>query len=189
METLRMKIAIGDRSFDAEGPPALVERQVDAFLTLTLGGSAETLAGARARDAQAQETHGSDPAPEAPGPELDRILVREPDGAVALRTRAASRSEAVLVLMLGQLRWRDLERVDATTLIAGMRGSGYRVTRVDGLLNTHADRDRVAIDGRRRNRRYRLTSAGVARAEAVAERLVSMSPARPDQEVVLRAMP
>jgi len=82
----------------------------------------------------------------------------------------------VLVLLLGQSRLRDLNLVGGSALIEGLRASGYPTNRIDYLLNTHAGRNHVVIDGKRRARRYQLTPAGTAKAEQIARRLIDMSP-------------
>src|SRR2546430_16547603 len=51
METLKIKIEIGDRKFEADGPAGIVQGQVNAFMKLTLGGSAETIAAEAAQAA------------------------------------------------------------------------------------------------------------------------------------------
>jgi hypothetical protein len=44
METLKIKIEIGDRRFEADGPVSSVEGQANAFMKLVVGGNTETLA-------------------------------------------------------------------------------------------------------------------------------------------------
>src|SRR6267143_796823 len=51
METLKIKVEIGDRKFEADGPAGIVQGQVNAFMKLTLGGSAETIAAEAAQAA------------------------------------------------------------------------------------------------------------------------------------------
>ncbi len=166
MENLRIKIEIGDRRFEAEGPVEIVERQANAFMTLTVGGNAETLAaGAAARAREGKEET----------PPLDKIM-RVSGKVVWLNVQSRSASEAVLVLLLGQKQIRNNTLVSGTELIQGLRASGHRVSRADYLLNNHARRKSILVVGKYRGRRYQLTESGAVRARQIGEQLLASLP-------------
>ncbi|HYR86393.1 MAG TPA: hypothetical protein VE422_20065 [Terriglobia bacterium] len=161
METLRIKLEIADRKFEAEGPVEIVQEQANAFMKLIMGGSAETLAAEAARAAQE--------------PMLDKIM-RAGGRIVWLTVPSRSPAEALLVLLLGQRRIRNNDLVSGIDLIRGLRSSGHRLARADYLLNSHARKELIAVHGKHRARRYELTESGALRAQEIARQLLASLP-------------
>jgi len=167
MEKLRIRIEVGDRKFEAEGPAALVEKQVNAFMKLTVGGSAETIA------AEAAE------AAKAPPPSVLHKIMRCSGTVVWLTVQSRSVRQALLVLMLGQWQLRSNALVSGADLIRGLRASGHRMRRADYLLNSLERGKYITIKGRHRRRRYQLTEGGARSAQEFAQLLLSAVPAPP----------
>jgi hypothetical protein len=59
--------------------------------------------------------------------------------------------------------------------MSGIRNSGFRVIRVDSIVMRHASRGLIVATGKRRNRRHRLSTDGVMRAEKIARELIARS--------------
>src|SRR3989441_1899705 len=187
METLKIKVEIGDRKFEADGPPGIVQGQVNAFMKLTLGGSAETIAAeaaqAAAETARAAQERLAEEAARARAaqqlqeqvPAYDKIL-RISGTMVALTVRSRNASQAMLVLLLGQRELRNNTLVSGVDLLRGLRASGYRVRRSDNILNTLARWKYVTPEGRYRARRYQLTESGALSAQEIARQLLASLP-------------
>ena len=187
METLKIKVEIGDRKFEADGPAGIVQGQVNAFMKLTLGGSAETIAAeaaqAAAETARAAEERLAEEAARARAaqqlqeqvPAYDKIL-RVSGTMVALTVRSRNASEAMLVLLLGQHQLRDNTLVSGVDLLRGLRASGYRVRRSDHILNTLARWKYVTPHGKYRARRYQLTESGAQSAQEIVRQLLASLP-------------
>jgi hypothetical protein len=58
----------------------------------------------------------------------------------------------------------------------GLRASGHRIPRADHILKRNAGTGHIVVTGKRRRRRYRLTTDGLERASNIARRLASLSP-------------
>ncbi len=164
METLRIKIEIGDRKFEADGPVEIVQVQANAFMKFAAGMNAETLAAEVAQERKEPTT------------ELDKVM-RVTGTTVCLSVRSRSASEALLVMLLGQSQLRKNDLVSGTDLIRGLRASGHRMPRADYLLNNHARNKYITVNGKHRGRRYQLTESGMLRAQQIAQQLVASLPA------------
>ena len=166
METLRIEIEIGDRKFKADGPVEIVQRQVNAFMKLTVGGNEETVAAEAAAAAKKEKEQAI---------ALDKIM--EVAGTIVrLRAGSGTASEVLLVLLLGQRQLRNDNLVSGTDLIQGLRASGHLMSRADYLLNYHARRRYITIHGKRRARRYQLTESGVLKAKGLAQQWIASLP-------------
>lgn len=158
METLRIKIEIGDRKFEADGPAEIVQIHFNAFMKLTVGGNAETLA---------EKTIA-----------LDKIM-KTSGTVVWLNIKTTKAPGALLVLLLGQKQLRNNILVSGTDLIHGLRASGHRLLRADYILNSLARGRYITVHGKHRGRRYQLTDSGLLRAQEIAQQLLGSVPTPP----------
>jgi len=174
MSDYKLKIKIGDHEFEAEGPADVVQDQFAAFRELITNVPAtkqkESPEPKTPADANAgTSTNGSVTLA------LDKIM-RADGRLVSLTVRAASISDAVLVLLLGQRQFRSNDAVTGAEIIDGMRESGQVVARVDHTLNRLSEEGTVITIGANRGRRYRLTNAGLARAQEIARTMIALVP-------------
>jgi hypothetical protein len=89
---------------------------------------------------------------------------------------AAKADDALLAILLGQKELRQNEVVNGAEVIAGLRGSGLRLKRADAILAKAADAGQVIAIGRFRSKRYRLSPAGIDRAQQIARTLIAQAP-------------
>ena len=161
MDTVRIRIEIGDRKFEGEGHAKLVEGHVKTFLKLVAG-----------LDADTQEVAPKTIEDGKGASELDSIL-NVADTVVWLSVKPRSASEALLVLLLGQQHLRKNTLVGGADLTRGLRYSGHKIARADHLLNAHARNKNIVVAGKHRGRRYQLTESGAIKAYEIAGRLLA----------------
>ena len=159
MTTLRIKIKIGDNEFEADGAPDDVQAQV-ALFTRLLGHKPEPAAAE------------SIPPPPSAISQIAHVAGK----VVSLNVDSESLENAVLVLLLGQRELRGNPLVAGTEIMAGLRSSGHVVERADHILKRHAMTGHIVSTGRRRQRRYRLTTDGVEKARKIALELAASVP-------------
>jgi len=167
MDTLKLKIEIGDRRFEADGPSDVVSTHANVFMKLTLGGNAETIATESRNKASAEQISAQNAL------QLQTIL-RVEGSQIALNLLPKKREDALLTLMLGHRNFRKHSLVSATELARGLSESGIDVKRSDHLLMRCQAWKYVSSIGRYRNRRWELTEAGIQRAEAVTRALIAV---------------
>ncbi len=168
METLKIEIEIGDRKFKAEGPADMVREQTNAFMMLTVGSNAESIA---AQAAAAAAEKRDPPIP------FDKIMAVT-DRTVWLTVPTDSHRDALLVLLLGHRQLRGSAVVNGVELLHGMRSSGYRSLRVDYYLQTLEQQAYLTAEGTRQRRCYQLTERGLARAQQLARDFIGRIPKR-----------
>jgi hypothetical protein len=145
MTTLRIKIKIGENEFEADGPPDTVEAQVRTFVRL-IGREEKT------------ETKPA----EIP---LSITKVARVNGkVVSLSVPCQSLEQAVMAVLLGQRQLRGNPFVAGTEIMAGLR---------DNILKRQAMLGNVVVTGKRRLKRYRLTTDGAERAQKIAQALAA----------------
>jgi hypothetical protein len=162
----RLKIKIGDHEFEAEGPSDVVQGQFAAFreLVASIGERRESAP----KDAAKQNAGGGPLA-------LEKIL--ESEGKIIWPTvRASSVEDAILLILLGQRQLRSNDSVTGAEILDGLRESGQGVTRVDHRLDKLTGDGSVITIGANRGRRYRLSAAGVTKAQEVARDMISLVP-------------
>jgi hypothetical protein len=173
--TLRIKIKIAEHEFEAEGAPDVVQAQVLMFARL-LG-----------RDITAEEKTLEEktpppaaviaaPLPEQPVPAINRIGHLH-GKVVSADLQSESLDRAVLVLLLGQHALRGNGAVAGSEVMQGLRASGLAVQRADHVLRKHAMSGHLVVTGKRRLKRYRLTTDGMRKAEMIAQALAAAAPA------------
>jgi hypothetical protein len=161
MANLRLKMKIGDHEFEADGAAEDVSAQMSTFVRL-LG-----------REDQVQAKPSTEPV------EQDAFihkLVRVAGNVLSVRSSTASVENVVLVLMLAQHRVRKTADVSGRHIMDGLRSSGHTVERVDRILKKHAASGLVVAIGKRRRRRYRLTTDGAIIAQKIARTLAADLP-------------
>jgi hypothetical protein len=174
MAEYRLKIKIGEHEFEAEGPADVVQSQFAAFKDLvgSIGVEKPRLADAVAESADpAKDTNNNTSAPLP----MEKIM-RAEGRLISLTVRAASIQDAILALLLGQRQYRANDSVTGSEILDGLRESGQAVSRIDHTLNQLSDEGSVITIGAHRGRRYRLTNAGVSRAQNVVRSMISLVP-------------
>jgi hypothetical protein len=157
MAEYRLKIKIGDHEFEADGPAEAVTRQFEAFKELIA-----TLPNRKSENTIVTQN----PSNQTQIENLDRIF-REQGRVISLTAPPNSESDAILLVLYGQRHYRKNENPTGSEIVDGMEQSGYRMVRIDKILKSLADEGAVIITGTHRGKRYRLTNAGLKRAEAV----------------------
>jgi hypothetical protein len=168
MTTLRIKIKLAEHELEAEGPPDIVQAQILTFARL-LG-----------RDITAETNTTSAAEVTAPSPATPPAINRigHLDGkVVSANLQGESLDRAVLVLLLGQHVLRGNGAVAGSEVMQGLRASGLDVQRADHVLRKHAISGHLVVTGKRRLKRYRLTTDGMRKAEMIAQALAASAPA------------
>ena len=166
MATLRVRIRIGEHELEAEGPPEDVNAQVLTFLRLLGRDDLVGLKPSAAASISVPRRHEEDV----------RKLTSVAGRTVSLNASSGSVGEDVLLLLLGQLQLLGNAAVAGNEIMEGLRASGHRIPRADHILKRHAGTGHIVVTGKRRRRRYRLTTDGLERASNIARRLASLSP-------------
>jgi hypothetical protein len=168
MEPYKLKIKIGEHEFEAEGPVDAVQAQFVAFKELiTSVPSAPTPA---ARPSEEKAT-----ANQLPHLPLERILKAE-GRVVSLTAKCDTIDEAVLLILLGQKEMRSNQEVTGAEIMDGLTQSGYRLSRVDHLLNKLETDGSTITMGVHRGRRYRLSNTGLTKALNIAKDVIATVP-------------
>jgi hypothetical protein len=167
MDAYKLKIKVGEHEFEAEGPPESVERQFQMWKELIATASQQkytTIAGTKAQETSATS-------PEMASLPLERIM-RAEGRVISLTAPPELAPEAVLLLLLGQRQLRSNESVTGSEMMDGLQLSGFRMARVDRLLDNLATDGLVIRSGAHRGTRYRLSNTGLARAQAIAREVI-----------------
>jgi hypothetical protein len=164
MSITKLKIRTGPHEFEAEGDGETVMEQFRMFREMIAADAAPAAAVTPA----AQPSQAAAPLP------LNRLF-RVGARIVALSV-SAKPDDAVLMLILGQKHFLKNENVSGAEIMEGLRQSAIRLPRADLILARHADQGIIVMTGRRRMRRYRLSAAGLERAQHIARTLISQIP-------------
>lgn len=163
MDTYRIKVKIGEHEFDAEGPTEIVNRQFEAFkeIIATLPGQKNT-SGTSAKQAGEEIS-------------LDKIC-RVEGRVVSLTIKPADETIAAMLILLAQKTFRANDTVTASEIKDGFEQSGYRVGRLDRLMQPLVDEGSVVRIGTRKGTRYRLTNQGLIKAQTAAQDALATIP-------------
>ncbi len=165
----KLKIKIGEHEFEAEGPVEVVRDQFNTFKELIATVPTKVLE--TTLPAQ-QETKNNGPLPHLP---IEKIL--KVDGrVVSLTARCETTEEAVLLILLGQKDFRTNQEATGSEVMDGLTQSGYRLDRVDRIMDKLTADGSVITVGVHRGRRYRLTNAGLTKALALAKEVIETVP-------------
>jgi hypothetical protein len=170
METQKLKMKIGCHEFEAEGPIEIVQSQFAAFKELISGlplnNPVQTLSEV------INENPTSDTSSRIP---IEKIM--KADGrVVSLTARCESIDEAVLLILFGQKELRSNQEATGAEIMDGLTQSGYRITRVDNLMNKLTSEGSVITLGVHRGRRYRLTNLGLTKALDISKEVITTVP-------------
>jgi hypothetical protein len=175
MSEYRLKIKIGNHEFEAEGPADAVARQFADFKGLI----------AKLPDTNAAHPTpaGPPPSPQGtdislPSPKSNLTKIFRVDGRVISLTASPvnGEREAALLLLLGQKELRSNDAATGGELLDGLVVSGYKLDRVDRMMDAFVADGLVMVNGRKRGKRYRLSNPGLAKAQAIADELMRKLP-------------
>ena len=166
MDSYRLKIKVGDHEFEAEGPTDAVTRQFEAWK--------ELIAAVPRQTNVTPATNGTQEEPQKPVDApiaMDKIF-RSEGRVVSLTALPNTEQEAALLILLGQRHYRTNESVTGSEVMDGMQLSGYRLGRVDRMLDGLASDGVVIRTGQHRGTRYRLSNTGLTRAQGIAREVI-----------------
>jgi hypothetical protein len=167
MSELRIRIKLGEHEIELEGSVDAVERQFEPFKLLLIPQS--PLASVQKDSADIEEQT------KAPSRLPLEKIIRVHDDIYSLSVNAKL-EDAILVILLAQRTFRQNENVSGVEIMKGLRSSGFRVSRVDTILNRYFRLAQVVPMGQHRRRRYRLSLDGLQRAEQIARTLIAQLP-------------
>lgn len=164
--TFKLRVKLGAREFEAEGPADLVAERFKEFRAI-----AEI-------HATTSSAVPAVTAPTPPHPWLQRLYRHHPHShTISLRILPQGtdrQADAALLVLLGYRSLEGEEEVPVTRVTEALRQSGVPVTRLDRLLTLHTKQHMVLKAGQGKGGRYRLTTQGLARAEALAQELAAL---------------
>jgi hypothetical protein len=172
MEQHRLKVKVGSWEFEAEGSREVVEARfgewrelVDLAVRRTAAeAGAEALEQARPAGAPAQALM-------SPG-KLFKVDEGRREVTLAVQPNGDRRdADAALLILFGHHRLLGVEELPVTRLKSALAVSGLRPERVDRIIAPHLSDQLVMKVGRGKGGRYRLTNAGLTRAETLARDL------------------
>lgn len=171
MDTQKLKVKIDNHEFEAEGPIEIVQAQFAAFRELISSLPKQSPKQPSPVLVVPDEKPG-DLLPHLP---IDKIL--KADGRVlSLTARCESIDDAVLLILLGQKEFRSNQEATGAEIMDGLKQSGYRVPRVDRVLDKLTLGGEIITIGAHRGRRYRLTNVGLTKALSIAKEVISTVP-------------
>jgi hypothetical protein len=149
----RIKAAIAGHEFEADGPTDDVRAQFEVFTRLVL----------RLANVETPTAPSAAPAPPSDAQRFADMLLFS--GKRPFLKTPGNPTDAVLLMLLAYKEHLDSHQVSGSDIMHSLRQSGLRIPRADHILNRYADNGIVAVSGHRRLRRYRLTPAGLERAQ------------------------
>jgi hypothetical protein len=167
MADSKLKVKVGEHEFEAEGSTESVQRQFEAWKELIATAPRQSNDSPASGAKQAESEQGT----ETKSLALDKIF-RAEGRVISLTAPANSEQEAALLILLGQRHYRANESVTGSEVMDGLQQSGYRVPRVDRMLDGLSTEGLVVRTGMHRATRYRLTNLGVSRAMSIAEQVI-----------------
>lgn len=171
MDIQKLKMKIGHHEFEAEGPIEVVQAQLAIFKDL-VSGLPPTAIRNEVAEPEFPEESGSTSLPHIA---LEKIMKAE-GRVLSLTARCESIDEAILLILLGQKEFRSNQEATGAEIMDGLKQSGYRIPRIDRLLDKlAADGDIITI-GVHRGRRYRLTNLGLTKALEIAKEVAATVP-------------
>jgi hypothetical protein len=118
--------------------------------------------------------------PQAFDPLPDQIQIEKimkADGrVVSLIARCESIDEAAILILFGQKELRSNQEATGAEIKDGLTQSGYRINRIDSLMNKLTSEGSVITIGVNRGRRYKITNLGMAKALEIAKEIIKTVP-------------
>lgn len=173
----RIKIKLPNGAeFDAEGSPADVKAQYEAFVELMK--AAPAAVSTPAAPLPPQENKGSSGITPGSSTEPDEALIKRifdlgTDGLISLKVLPhgdKAPADGLLLLLYGYRRIAQNENVFAVTLSRAATKSGIQFDRIDRTMDAHSAY--VRRGGLRRGATYTLNNQGVAHAAQIAMTLL-----------------
>jgi hypothetical protein len=170
MDTQKLKLKIGIHEFEAEGPVEIVQSQFAAFkelISIVPPSPAQQIESAPRSEEGKREVL----------PHLATEKILKADGrVVSLTARCDSVDEAILLVLLGQKEFRSNQEATGAEIMDGLMQSGYRIPRVDRLMDKLTADGSIITMGIHRGRRYRLSNQGLTRALSIAREVIETVP-------------
>jgi hypothetical protein len=163
MEPYRLKLKVGEHEFEAEGPTDAVQRQFEDWKELIASLPRQTN---DTPAANANQENSEKPS-ETALPSMDKIF-RADGRVISLTAPPNSIPEAALLVLLGQRHYRTNEQVTGSEVMDGLQQSGFKMARVDRMMDALANEGLVIRSGQHRGTRYRLSNTGLTRAQQIA---------------------
>jgi hypothetical protein len=169
MDIYKLKTKIGEYEFEAEGPVDIVVAQFDEFKELI-----KTISTAPTQKLQGppETDDTSDAFSHLP---LEKVLKVE-GRVVSLTAKCETIDEAMLLILLGQKELRKNQEVTGSEIMDGLQLSGYKLDRVDRILDRLSANGSVITMGIHRGRRYRLSNVGLSTALGIAKEVIETVP-------------
>jgi hypothetical protein len=173
MDTIRVKVKIGDNEFDAEGPTETVQAQFKAFQEIVSTMPRIVAPSPPRNDPQIlKQQDDVDKLPHVP---IEKIL-HVSGRVVSLTALPKSAADAALLIMLGQKDLRNNVSVTGQEIGDGLDQSGLPVPRVDRVMDKALEEAFVLKTGIKRGTRYRLTNQGLSKTLNIAKDLIASLP-------------
>jgi hypothetical protein len=166
MDPYRLKLKVGEHEFEAEGPVEAVQSQFETWKEL-IASAHRQKDDTPARNAQ----QGESEQPQGLPLQMDKIF-RAEGRVVSLTALPSNEQEAALLILLGQRHYRSNDSVTGSEVMDGLQLSGYRLGRVDRMLDRLAADGVVIRTGQHRGTRYRLSNTGLASAQSIAREVI-----------------
>jgi len=168
METMRVKLKVGEHEFEAEGPLEAVQSQLATWKDLITEATTH-IPKQCAQPTTQSPTNGTQ---SRNGLTLDAIM--KLDGrVVSLTARGQSSDDEIMLVLLGQKMLRSNDAVTGAEITSGLRQTGGLDGRIDYRLNKMIDAGEVVAIGERRGRRYRLTNTGLNKAQEISRNVIA----------------
>jgi hypothetical protein len=158
---LKLRIKTGEHEFEAEGPSEVIQSYITTFLRI-IGREEKPVEEPIATLASIRPLL----------PDWSQFL-RVENNIVSMNATSGALDRDILLLLLGQQQLRGNTAVAGTEIMAGLRGSGHTISRADHILKRFASSGDIVATGKRRRRRYRLTTDGAEKALKIAWTLAS----------------
>jgi hypothetical protein len=173
MDSYRIKVKIGDHEFEAEGDPETVRSQFDAFKELI---SSIPLQKDTTPIPQTQQVFlPQQVTPDQESASYDKIFKIE-NRVISLTALPGNVLDATLLTMFGQKQFRNNDSITGAEVKDGLEQAGYRVDRVDRLIDKLTADGLIIKIGAGKGSRYRLTNIGMTRAQLLAKDVLATLP-------------
>ena len=174
MLKIRFRLPNGEE-FEAEGPREFIERERNYFLNLI---RAAQPADSLAVSSVSQALQSAVTPANAPHTELylwEKLLKEDGDTLCLRRKTKLSAQNVALLLLAGARVLLKKPAYPALELARSLKTCGVDGGRLDRLLSAEIQAGRLMGEGTKRSRTYKLTNEGLARAFALAEKLLNES--------------
>jgi hypothetical protein len=173
----RLKIKVGPHEFEAEGSPADVREQFEAFKEMISVVPVIPAPNPQTPAPPILPSEGSTPEKtDVPSGDLALSKIMKLEGrTISLTVRPKTLVEAILLILLGQKSLRQNDSVTGGEILDGLKTTGgLAFGRIDRVMESIGKDGDVIVTGENRGKRYRMTNAGVAKARRLAAELIAI---------------